>query len=69
GFLNLKDTETGESRWINTSSKKLRKNYRINSLKEEDEIQEILRKSGVDYTTVKTDESYIKPLIDLFKKR
>ncbi len=69
GFVNLNDSETGETRWVNTGSKKLRKNYKINSLKEEDEIQELLRKSGVDFTSVNTDESYVKPLIDLFKKR
>ncbi|MEN8787254.1 MAG: DUF58 domain-containing protein [Flavobacteriales bacterium] len=69
GFVNLNDSETGEKRWVNTGSKKLRKNYKINSLKEEDEIQELLRKSGVDFTSVNTDESYVKPLIDLFKKR
>ncbi len=69
GFLNLKDTETGKTKWINTARKKVRKNYKVNSLKEEEEIKEILRKSGVDFTTVNTDESYIKPLIDLFKHR
>ena len=69
GFVNLNDSETGETRWVNTGSRKLRKNYKINSLKEEDEIQELLRKSRVDFTSVNTDESYIKPLIDLFKKR
>ena len=55
GFVNLNDSETGEKRWVNTGSKKLRKNYKINSLKEEDEIQELLRKSGVDFTSVNTD--------------
>ncbi|MEN8810280.1 MAG: DUF58 domain-containing protein, partial [Flavobacteriales bacterium] len=60
GFVNLNDSETGEKRWVNTGSKKLRKNYKINSLKEEDEIQELLRKSGVDFTSVNTDESYVK---------
>lgn len=69
GFVHFEDTETGQSRWINTASKKVRKNYKINTLKEEYEIQEILRKSGVDFTSVNTDESYIKPLIDLFKHR
>ncbi len=69
GFVNLKDAETGQSKWINTASRRLRKNYKMNSLKEDSEIQELLRKSGVDYATLRTDESYIKPLIDLFKKR
>ena len=69
GFVKFDDLESDTTRWINTGSKKVRKNYKINSLKEKDEITEILRKSGVDFTTVHTDESYIKPLIDLFKHR
>jgi uncharacterized protein (DUF58 family) len=69
GFVKFEDLESKKSKWINTSSRKVRKNYKVNSLKEEDEIKEILRKSGVDFTTVETDKSYIKPLIDLFKHR
>ncbi|MEN8929010.1 MAG: DUF58 domain-containing protein [Flavobacteriales bacterium] len=69
GFVKFEDLETKESKWVNTASRKVRKNYKINALREEDEIKEILRKSGVDFTAVETDKSYIKPLIDLFKNR
>jgi len=69
GFVKFEDLETNKTKWVNTSSKKVRTNYKVNALKEEDEIKEILRKSGVDFTTVETDKSYIKPLIDLFKHR
>lgn len=69
GFLKIEDKETGKTKWINTSSKKVRTKYQANSLKEEAELKDMLRKSGVDFTTVYTNESYIKPLIDLFKKR
>ena len=69
GFVKFEDLENNKTKWVNTSSKKARKNYKINALKEEDDIKEILRKSGVDFTIVETDKSYIKPLIDLFKHR
>ena len=69
GFVKFEDLETNKTKWVNTSSKKVRTNYKVNALKEEDEIKEMLRKSGVDFTTVETDKSYIKPLIDLFKHR
>ncbi len=69
GFVKFEDLETNKTKWVNTSSKKVRRNYKVNALKEEDEIKEMLRKSGVDFTTVETDKSYIKPLIDLFKHR
>lgn len=69
GFINLKDSETGKTKWVNTSSKNTRRKYKACRLKEKNELRELLRRSGVDFTTVNTDESYIKPLIDLFKHR
>ena len=69
GFVRLEDAETGKTKWLNTGSKKVRKNYRINRLKKEDEISDILRRSGVDFANIYTNEPYIKPLMDLFKKR
>ena len=69
GFVKFEDLESKTTKWVNTSSRKVRKDYKINALKEESEIKEILKKSGVDFTTVETDKSYIKPLINLFKHR
>ena len=69
GFVRLEDAETGKTKWLNTGSKKVRKNYRINRQKKEDEISDILRRSGVDFANIYTNEPYIKPLMDLFKKR
>jgi uncharacterized protein (DUF58 family) len=69
GFVKFEDLESKMTKWVNTSSRKVRKDYKINALKEESEIKEILKKSGVDFTTVETDKSYIKPLMDLFKHR
>lgn len=69
GFVKFEDLESKITKWVNTSSRRVRKDYKINALKEESEIKEILKKSGVDFTTVETDKSYIKPLMDLFKHR
>ena len=69
GFVKFEDLESKMTKWVNTSSRKVRKDYKIKALKEESEIKEILKKSGVDFTTVETDKSYIKPLINLFKHR
>jgi uncharacterized protein (DUF58 family) len=69
GFVKFEDLESKITKWVNTSSRRVRKDYKINALKEESEIKEILKKSGVDFTTVETDKSYIKPLINLFKHR
>lgn len=69
GLIQLKDAETGKTIWFNSSSKKNRQQYRANALARQGKIKEILRKSGVDYTQLQTDRSYIKPLMTLFKQR
>lgn len=69
GLAQLQDAETGEEFWVNTSSKKTRTKYKANFLKHQDELNNIFRRSGVDYTNIQTDESYVKPLINLFKNR
>ena len=55
--------------WIDTSNASVRKQLQINHLRFEEELKDIFNKSGVDFTTIFTDEGYIKPLMNLFKKR
>lgn len=69
GLIKLKDNETGKYMWIDTSDKSTRKQLQINQLKHEAELKDIFNKSGVDYTSIFTDEGYVKPLMNLFKKR
>ncbi len=69
GLIKLKDNETGKYMWIDTSDKATRKQLQINQLKHEAELKDIFNKSGVDYTNIFTDEGYVKPLMNLFKKR
>lgn len=69
GLVKLKDNETGKFMWIDTSDKATRKQLQINQLKYEAELKDIFNRSGVDYTTIFTDEGYVKPLMNLFKKR
>jgi uncharacterized protein (DUF58 family) len=69
GFVLVADPETGEKRWIDTSSSRLRDNYRG---KWENHLNYILgqfKVNGVDSVTFNTGEDYIKPLISLFKRR
>ncbi len=69
GLVKLKDNETGKLMWVDTSNKTFRKQLQVNHLKFEAELKDTFNKSGVDYTTIFTDEGYIKPLMNLFKKR
>ncbi len=69
GLIKLRDNETGKLMWVDTSDKHFRKQFEINHLKFEAQLKETFNKSGVDYTTIHTHEGYIKPLMNLFKKR
>tara|TARA_B100001758_G_C18358384_1_gene584127 strand:+ start:132 stop:995 length:864 start_codon:yes stop_codon:yes gene_type:complete len=63
------DPETGHEKWINTNSKKVREKYRNNALLREHYANELFKKSNVDFSNINLQDGYIKPLMQLFKKR
>jgi uncharacterized protein (DUF58 family) len=69
GLVKMMDNESGRSIWIDTSSREFRKQFALNRLKFEDELKDLFTRSGVDATRIFTDENYIVPLMNLFKKR
>lgn len=69
GLIKLRDNETGKTMWVDTSSKSFRKQFAVNQLKFEDTLKDLFNRSGVDTTKIFTHESYIKPLMNLFKNR
>jgi uncharacterized protein (DUF58 family) len=69
GFVQFTDPETGEVSWVNTNRKKLRDGYAANATEHHRRIKETFKKSGVDFAKIKTGESYVTPLLNLFKNR
>ncbi|KAA8481834.1 uncharacterized protein DUF58 [Arcticibacter tournemirensis] len=69
GLIPVQDAETGEFHWINTGDKRVRDAFKAESLRRNAALSDQFRKSGVDFTSIGTHESYIKHLITLFKKR
>jgi uncharacterized protein (DUF58 family) len=69
GLLRLKDAESQQEVWVDTADKKTRENYRKWWQTSHHNIQETLKKSGVDSVDIYTDEDYVKPLMKLFKMR
>lgn len=69
GLVPLLDAETNKLAWVNTSSKEVQKNYKIDYLKRKDKLKNTWQKSGVDATEIGTHEDYVKPLMALFKRR
>lgn len=69
GLVKLKDNESGNLFWVDTSDKIFRKKFRENHFRFEKELNENFTRCGIDATKIYTHESYIKPLMNLFKKR
>ena len=69
GTIRFADLETGETRWIDTSSKGARKAYDRWWYERQQVMAETLRSTRVDFVSVATDEDYVKSLMALFKTR
>jgi uncharacterized protein (DUF58 family) len=69
GLVHMLDPETGQTRWINTSNKRIQKTYKKYWHELRQQSVENLKKSGVDFAEIRTDQDYVKPLIALFKRR
>jgi uncharacterized protein (DUF58 family) len=69
GLMKVRDPETGDERWIDTSSKKVRNQYDLwwKNLQTNKNIA--FRQSGVDSVSVSTEGDYVKSLLLLFQKR
>ena len=69
GLIQFKDAETGELKWVDTSSNAVRRYYAEKAETLERTTKENFKKSGVDMAEVHTGEDYVRPLIAMFKKR
>ncbi len=69
GLLKIKDVETGKDFWVDTSNKKTRQQYEKWQRKRQQHLKETFAKSGVDWVSIRTDQDYVKPLLNLFKMR
>ena len=69
GLVNFRDAETGVEKWIDTSSKKIRMLHGEWWKKKQDMLSDIFTKSNVDYVSVRTDQDYVRSLLNLFAKR
>lgn len=69
GLMKLRDLETGEMKWIDTSSSKIRKLYEKEWYNRVQNLSALTTRCGVDMMTVSTDEDYVKALLQLFRHR
>ncbi|MCQ2225467.1 MAG: DUF58 domain-containing protein [Paludibacteraceae bacterium] len=69
GLIRMKDAESGEDIWIDTSSAKARNIYHQNWKEQQDRVKQTLSQCGVDNVAISTDEDYVKALMKIFKQR
>lgn len=69
GMLKLKDAETGQYQWVDTSSRKVRSAYSNWYRNHDVELDKIFKRTGVDNVSINTNEDYVKALMALFKMR
>ena len=69
GLMKVKDAETGNEMWIDTSSPRAHKAYKEWWQKRQAEMVSIFQRSRVDSVSIRTDQDFVKSLISLFQKR
>lgn len=69
GFIELEDAETGEIFLLDTSDVDIRDDFKLKSVETTLSRQKLFRSMNVDHIDIKTNESYIEPLIRFFRMR
>lgn len=69
GIIVVRDPETGEEHVIDTGRKSLRDRYGKQIIEENDAVQRLFRRLGIDQIHVRTDEPFVGPLLAFFRRR
>ena len=69
GLMKVRDAETGHEQWIDTSSRALRRAHNDWWKQRQEVLNETFTKSNVDSVSIRTDQDYVKSLLNLFAKR
>ena len=69
GLMKVKDAETGHEEWIDTSSKALRNAQHEWWVRKQAVLKDVFTRSNVDAVSIRTDQDYVKALLNLFAKR
>ncbi|MCD7975700.1 MAG: DUF58 domain-containing protein [Tannerellaceae bacterium] len=69
GLMKIKDAESGEERWIDSSSKRVRDAYSQWWNNRQEMMSDTFKKCRVDSVSIRTEDDYVKSLIALFDKR
>ena len=69
GLIELEDAESGETVTIDTRSEEARHLYQELNQRADAERRQVFRANQVDSIHIRTDEPYVKPIIQFFRQR
>ncbi len=67
GLLKVRDPETGARVWADTSIRNVRERYAKAWYQQQEALEEMYNKTGMNHVSMRTDEDYVKVLMRLFK--
>jgi uncharacterized protein (DUF58 family) len=67
GLLKVRDPETGARVWADTSLKSVRDAYAKAWNDQQEALEKMYSKTGMNHVSMRTDEDYVKKLMQLFK--
>jgi uncharacterized protein (DUF58 family) len=69
GLIRARDVEANKEIWIDSSDRKVRRQYNNWYKAHNDYLNDTFLRSGVDMVKIATNQDYIMPLMGLFRKR
>lgn len=69
GLIELEDAETGETIIVDTSSREFRAEFSARASEDTTNLRKDFRRINLDFIDIRTDQSYVVPLINFFKMR
>ena len=69
GMVPMLDAESGSVQLMNTASKTIRTNYKVNALRLADYYKNTFKSSGAGTVNTRVDENYVKKLLGYFKRK
>jgi uncharacterized protein (DUF58 family) len=69
GLLELRDAETGETACLDTSDRAVRRQFEEKARARQRNLDALLRRHGIDHIVLKSDRSFVIPLLRFFQSR
>jgi len=69
GLVHMRDAETGQDLWIDTSNPWVRKRYAVDAGERQERFTQLCGRYGVDEILLDVTRDYARPLVQFFRKR